>query len=276
MTKIYQYKDNVDFSLLRKYHSLLELRLLELASARFIWKGKNSFSFNRCFLVLEGGGIMTNHSGNQQFELRPNFAYFVPPKTKISYDFQPGISLLSLHFQLYILPGVELFDGQVGCGEIPVDPEPLREFAGLIAKPPDWEVFCRFESLIWLLFSHFQEPDLKRIERFCGLNERYGKVLRYVHNNINAEMGVEEIADEAGVKRDTFSRHFSSDFGIPLKTFIMDELMAVSERYLLHTEMPVREIASRLKFSSEFYFSTFFKRLKGISPTQFRALRKKI
>ena len=63
MARFYQYKDGVDFSLLRKYHSLLELRLLELANARFVWKGKNSFSFNRCFLVLEGGGRMTNHSG---------------------------------------------------------------------------------------------------------------------------------------------------------------------------------------------------------------------
>ena len=145
-----------------------------------------------------------------------------------------------------------------------------------MARTPDWEVFCRFESLIWLLFSRFHEPDHRRIERFCGLNEKYGKILRYVHSNINAEMGVDEIADKAGVKRDTFSRHFSNDFGIPLKTFVMDELMAVSERYLLHTEMPVREIASRLKFSSEFYFSTFFKRLKGVSPTQFRAFRRKI
>ena len=276
MARFYQYKDGVDFSLLRKYHSLLELRLLELANARFVWKGKNSFSFNRCFLVLEGGGRMTNHSGGQEFELRPNFAYFVPPKAEISYDFQPGISLLSLHFQLYILPGVEVFEGQTGCREVAVDPGQLREFAGVIATPPDWEVFCRFESLIWQLFARFLEPDIRRIEQFCDLSGKYGRILRYIHNNINAEMGVEEIADEAGVKRDTFSRHFSSDFGIPLKTFIMDELMAVSERYLLHTEMPVREIASRLKFSSEFYFSTFFKRQKGVSPTQFRALRRKI
>lgn len=276
MTKIYHCKDKVDYSLLRDYHSLLELRLLELANSRFVWKGKNSFSFNRCFLVIEGGGRMTNHSGGQEFELRPNHAYFVPPKTEISYDFQPGISLLSLHFQLYILPGVEVFEGQTGCHEVGVSPEQLREFSDLSSKPPDWELFCRFESLIWQLFSLFHEPDARRIERFCDLSEKYERVLRYIHNNINAEMGIEDIADTAGVKRDTFSRHFSSDFGIPLKTFVMDELMAVSERYLLHTEMPVREIASRLKFSSEFYFSTFFKRLKGVSPTQFRALRRKI
>ncbi len=276
MVKMDHRNEKGGYSLLRDYHSLLELRLLELANSRFVWKGKNSFSFNRCFLVIEGGGRMINHSGNQELELRQNHAYFVPPRAEISYDFQPGISLLSLHFQLYILPGVEVFGGELLCQEAAVDPERLREFAGLMARTPDWEVFCRFESLIWLLFSRFHEPDHRRIERFCGLNEKYGKILRYVHSNINAEMGVDEIADKAGVKRDTFSRHFSNDFGIPLKTFVMDELMAVSERYLLHTEMPVREIASRLKFSSEFYFSTFFKRLKGVSPTQFRAFRRKI
>lgn len=276
MAKIYNYKDKFNYSLLRDYHGLLELRLLELANARFVWKGKNFFSFNRCFLMLEGGGHMINHTGNQEFELRPGFAYFIPPRMEISYDFQPGISLLSLHFQLYILPGVDVFDGEMNCQEVALDPDRLKEFACVMSQPPDWDVFCRFESLIWKLFSLFREPDSGRLEQLCCLHEKYGRVLQYVHNNISAEMGVEEIADEAGVKRDTFSRHFSNDFGVPLKTFVMNELMAVSERYLLHTEMPVREIASRLKFSSEFYFSTFFKRLKGVSPTQFRAMRKKI
>ena len=128
----------------------------------------------------------------------------------------------------------------------------------------------------WKLLSGIREPDSKRLEKLTSLHEKYGKVLQYIHSNISADMGVEEIAREAGVKRDTFSRHFSNDFEVPLKTFIMNELVAISERYLLHSELPVREIASELKFSSEFYFSTFFKRLKGVSPTQFRAMRRKI
>ena len=42
MGAIYNNKDKFSYSLLRDYHSLLELRLLELANARFVWKGKNS------------------------------------------------------------------------------------------------------------------------------------------------------------------------------------------------------------------------------------------
>ena len=276
MGAIYNNKDKFSYSLLRDYHSLLELRLLELANARFVWKGKNTFSFNRCFLMLEGGGRMINHTANQEYELRPGHAYFIPPRVELSYDFQPGISLLSLHFQLYILPGVDVFDGETRCQELTLDPDRLKEFACVMAKSPDWDAFCRFESLIWKLLSGIREPDSKRLEKLTSLHEKYGKVLQYIHNNISADMGVEEIAREAGVKRDTFSRHFSNDFEVPLKTFIMNELVAISERYLLHSELPVREIASELKFSSEFYFSTFFKRLKGVSPTQFRAMRRKI
>ena len=270
MGAIYNNKDKFSYSLLRDYHSLLELRLLELANARFVWKGKNSFSFNRCFLMLEGGGRMINHTANQEYELRPGYAYFIPPRVELSYDFQPGISLLSF------LPGVDVFDGETRCQELTLDPDRLKEFACVMAKSPDWDAFCRFESLIWKLLSGIREPDSKRLEKLTSLHEKYGKVLQYIHSNISADMGVEEIAREAGVKRDTFSRHFSNDFEVPLKTFIMNELVAISERYLLHSELPVREIASELKFSSEFYFSTFFKRLKGVSPTQFRAMRRKI
>jgi AraC-like DNA-binding protein len=42
---------------------------------------------------------------------------------------------------------------------------------------------------------------------------------------------------------------------------------------LLHTELPVAEIADRLGFSDASYFVRFFKRLAGTTPRAFRARR---
>ena len=80
----------------------------------------------------------------------------------------------------------------------------------------------------------------------------------------------------AGMGSDTLSRRFSRDFGIPLKTFLMKELISVAERHLLGGDLSIREIAEKLEFSSEYYFSSFFKRMKGISPTIFRSMRGKL
>ena len=74
------------------------------------------------------------------------------------------------------------------------------------------------------------------------------------------------------MSRDTLSRCFSRDFGIPLKTFLMRELVSTAERYLLAGELSVKEISDLFEFSSEFYFSRFFKRHKGVSPSEFRKI----
>ena len=56
----------------------------------------------------------------------------------------------------------------------------------------------------------------------------------------------------------------------------MKELISVAERHLLGGDLSIREIAQTLEFSSEYYFSSFFKRMKGISPTIFRSMRGKL
>jgi len=261
--------------MLPESHSQLDLQLLEFCSTHFVWRGKHSLSFNRIFTVLTGGGIMQNYTGDVRYELQAGATYFIPPRVELSYDFSPDTALASLHFQLHILPCIDVFDGETCCRELHV-PGCREELAYIMENPTDWEAFCRFQSLNWRLFADLGGPDRERLERHAGLCGEYGRALSYVRDNINADMGVEEVAAVAGAKRDTFSRHFSNDFGIPLKTFIMNELVATSERYLLHSGLPVREIATELKFSSEFYFSTFFRRLKGVSPTRFRAMRRKI
>lgn len=275
MGSIYRKTDRFCYSMLRETHSLLDLRLLEFCSTRFVWRGKHSLSFNRIFTVLKGGGVMHDLTAGEKHELNPGSTYFIPPGIELLYDFSPDTSLASLHFQLHILPCVDVFDGESRCRELSV-PGCREELMAIMANPTDWNAFCRFQSLNWKLFAALGEPDPARMTRLAGLCGEYGRALAYIRDNINADMGVDEVAAVAEAKRDTFSRHFSHDFGIPLKTFIMNELMATSERYLLHSGLPVREIASELRFSSEFYFSTFFRRLKGVSPTRFRSMRRKI
>lgn len=274
MGAIYGKRDKFCYSLLLEGQSLLEFRLLEFCRAQFVWRGRHSLSFCRCFLVQQGGGHMINHTSERRHEFCPGAAYFVPPGVDLSFSFTPGASLVSLHFQLQILPCIDVYDGEKECRELPAQGF-LSELSKFIENPDDWGAFCRFQAQNWSFLSEVR-PDVERMERYAGLHDRYGRALAYIHDNINADMGVDEVAAIAEAKRDTFSRHFSNDFGVPLKTFIMNELIATSEHYLLHSSLPVREIAEELKFSSEFYFSTFFRRLKGVSPTRFRAMRRKV
>ncbi|WP_153676373.1 helix-turn-helix domain-containing protein, partial [Pseudomonas aeruginosa] len=51
---------------------------------------------------------------------------------------------------------------------------------------------------------------------------------------------------------------------------VHQRLLLEAKRDLVYTAMTVNEIADRLGFSEPAYFTRFFKRLSGVSPSAFR------
>lgn len=66
-------------------------------------------------------------------------------------------------------------------------------------------------------------------------------------------------------------RHFSQVRQETLQHFIQRNRLAQARRLLADRRLSVREVATELEFTNEFYFSRFFKRSDGRSPTEFRA-----
>ena len=234
------------FETWRSCHNLLKMNLLELSLADFVWSGRNTYTFNRCFLVLSGNGLIINHTGGEKFNMRTGYGYFLPEYLDLEFDFPPGLRFLCWHFKLEMLPGIDAFRGQTKC--------------------------CEFELFLWDHLRRFNFPEDNDPVPQEFLRERKGKLLAFVRNRPTARLGIDELAEISGMSRDTLSRRFSRDFGIPLKTFLIRELVASAERHLLAGKLSIKEISDRLEFSSEFYFSRFFKRNKGFSPSEFRKI----
>jgi AraC-like DNA-binding protein len=69
--------------------------------------------------------------------------------------------------------------------------------------------------------------------------------------------------------RDKLSKAFRRDLGTSLKHYLAVRLTRKASR-LLTIGMNVRETATELRFGSEFYFSRFFCKQTGRSPSAFR------
>lgn len=65
-----------------------------------------------------------------------------------------------------------------------------------------------------------------------------------------------------GIVKMTFGKRV---FGV-----VMDRMMLEAEVLLLETTIAIKEVAYELGFSELSYFSTYFKREKGMSPVEFR------
>lgn len=65
-------------------------------------------------------------------------------------------------------------------------------------------------------------------------------------------------------------RLFKKCFGITPYTYVLEKKLSFAKKLLIDTSLSVKEIATELCFSDEYYFSGLFKEKTGMTPSQYR------
>jgi AraC-like DNA-binding protein len=98
-----------------------------------------------------------------------------------------------------------------------------------------------------------------------------GDALARIHNEPDRPWSVVSLARAVGVPRTTFSRRFVSLTGQAPMAYVTSWRMSLACRLLREERHPLREIARRVGYDSEFAFARAFKRAVGQAPGQYRA-----
>ncbi|WP_411847528.1 AraC family transcriptional regulator [Roseibacillus persicicus] len=105
-------------------------------------------------------------------------------------------------------------------------------------------------------------------------SRRVGEVMRWLEKNIEKELTVEEMAKVAGLSVPHFFREFKRFTGTSPNDFLLQKKVDRAAVRLAEKPPPtVTQIAHELGFSSSQYFSTVFRRYRGMSPTEWRSAR---
>lgn len=104
----------------------------------------------------------------------------------------------------------------------------------------------------------------------------YQEILDYVEWNFKQDITVSEIADYFGYHEKYLTTIFRKYNGIPLKAHIQKEKMEYARAELMDTEKSVRRIAEEVGYSDSHNFSNAFRKVTGLSPTQYRMSCRKI
>nr|WP_245624984.1 AraC family transcriptional regulator [Paenibacillus stellifer] len=102
--------------------------------------------------------------------------------------------------------------------------------------------------------------------------ERFHFVFQYVDEHYNEKITVEQLAALVPLSRVHFSRLFKQLTNKTITEYINLVRINRSEDLLRSTGMNVSEIALATGFSDVYYFSRMFKRLKKVSPKEWRNL----
>lgn len=190
----------------------------------------------------------------------------VLPGVARRYTYTTANEHLCIHFRLELFPGAGVFPEDGSC--IVVNSPELRwEFEEIfrVSDPILRLAGCQ-EFALKICRMHWPRsyaPDL-------GARRFFEPVMRYIREQVSAETQIEDLAGILGCSGDLFSRRFHAVFGESPKKYLQKELFSRAALLLVDPGMNVKEVAGALGFSSEFYFSKFFKRLSGMSPSEYR------
>jgi AraC-like DNA-binding protein len=98
----------------------------------------------------------------------------------------------------------------------------------------------------------------------------YNDIVDYIKWNRQENMKVSQLAEHFGYNAKHLSFLFSEIAGIPLKQFMLQEKMDAAKSLLTDTNQSIKEIAEQLGYSDSHQFMHSFKRMTGLTPTDYR------
>ena len=97
------------------------------------------------------------------------------------------------------------------------------------------------------------------------------RALALVHEHPQQPWTVAALAAEIGLSRAAFARRFTDRVGEPPLTYLTRWRISLAADLLVGTDRTLEAVAARVGYANAFALSAAFKRVRGISPAQFRA-----
>ncbi len=97
---------------------------------------------------------------------------------------------------------------------------------------------------------------------------------RFIEENYNRNISLEEIAKSASLSPYYFHSLFKKIYGVSPLDYLTEVRIANAKHQLLSTELSVTEVAFNCGFNSQPYFNYTFKKMVGETPLKFRVNNK--
>jgi AraC-like DNA-binding protein len=94
--------------------------------------------------------------------------------------------------------------------------------------------------------------------------------LRQIHRRPDKPWTIEDLAASAGLSRAAFAKRFTTVVGQPPLAYLTWWRMTMAARLLRESDAPLRSIASRCGYASEYAFGKAFKRAYDVAPGRYR------
>jgi AraC-like DNA-binding protein len=112
--------------------------------------------------------------------------------------------------------------------------------------------------------------DHVRDNRNAKLSRTAALCQNYIFNHLYEELSLDRLAEVAGLNASYLSQLFKKETGIAVSDYIQRERIEEAKRLMDTPGITLSDIATRLHFNDQSYFTKVFKKFTGSTPRQFR------
>jgi AraC-like DNA-binding protein len=137
-------------------------------------------------------------------------------------------------------------------------------------------MYCRADAVELFRIKFELEAILSRLYLISvkGNGDRRSTVFTsataFMQEHLGESISLSSLALALGVSVSTLKSVFRRECGCGVNSYYIDLKLAQASKWLCESEMSISEIADKLGYSSQFYFSEQFKARYGASPQSFR------
>lgn len=233
--------------------------------------------------VLEGRGKF--ESGGVIYDCRPGDTFVIFPGSLFSYQ---ADTMKPWHYAWVALQGPGVFGQLAEIGITPTAPVvrsghvvALRELYMKIRLALQPGADPRLESLeasgwLLLLFHHFgrahrEATPASDLKEMAMIDRQVEQAIRWFSLQYQQQLSIEELARQLGYHRAHLFHAFKARTGLSPKQYLMKVRMDKAKQLLTGVALTVDQIASSVGFNDALYFSRQFRKITGMSPSEYRS-----
>jgi len=123
-----------------------------------------------------------------------------------------------------------------------------------------------FLSLFFYNSQHFYENPSQN-------SNVVDKAIHYMNQHVHENISLPELSASCNYSTSRFSSLFRDQTGFAPIDYFLHMKIQKATQLLDFTDKPVKQVATELGMDDPYYFSRLFKRIMGVSPTEFRTHR---
>lgn len=125
------------------------------------------------------------------------------------------------------------------------------------------------EKIIFIITTIFHKMA-ESLKRKNNKNQSAEKMRSFLDMKITEEFNLSQLCNYMFLSESQVIRIFKNEFGITPYAYFMEKKHNFAKNMLLNTNLSIKQIASELHYTDEYYFSNVFKKKEHISPKSFR------